>query len=257
LKMSIEEKLREYHGYVRNSVGKWKSQLDISEESIGKILNYLEIFNGRKIRKILRDAVNQNKKLIGSNSCYIFKLGPLGKSGEILAYEFFHTFRNYKHKLKEIWEIPQLPENSKIVFIDDLVGTGTQSVKQLKKLSQMLNPSHSGYLLCLCATPQGIKKIEENTTISVIPGVILKEKTHQHLNDKCNNFNSTEKNFLRDLNARLQDPGRGYYANVGLLLAFYFTVPNNTLPIIWKDNASYKDDSGNQRHWRALLPRDY
>jgi len=255
--MNIEEKLREYHGYVNNSVGKWKTQLNISEKSIGKILNYLEIFNSRKIRTILRGVVKQNKKLIESDNCYIFKFGPVGKSGEILAYEFFHTFRSYKHKLKEIWEIPQLPENSKIVFIDDLVGTGTQSVKQLKKLSQMLNPSHSGYLLCLCATPQGIKKIKENTTISVISGVILKEKTHQHLNDKCNNFDSTEKDFLRDLNARLQDPCRGYYANLGLLLAFYFTVPNNTLPFIWKDKADYLKPSGAKRKWQALLPREY
>lgn len=255
--MNIEEKLRKYQGYVQNSVGRWKSQLNISEESIGKILKYLEIFSSRDIRGILRKVVNQNKKLIENDNCYICKFGPTGKSGDILLYEFFHTFKKYKRKLKETWEIPQLSESSKIVFIDDLVGTGTQSVRYIDKLSQLLNPSHTGYLLCLCATPQGIKKIKENTTISVIAGIILKEDTYQHLNDKCNNFDNTEKNFLRDLNAMLQDPDRGYYANLGLLLAFYFTVPNNTLPFIWKDKADYLDLSGLRRKWRALLPREY
>lgn len=255
--MSVERKLGKYQGYVQNSVGKWKLQLDISNESIRKILNYLEIFSSREIRNILRKVVNRNKKLIESDNCYICKFGAAGKSGDILIYEFYHALQQYKKKIIETWKIPELPENSKIVFIDDLVGTGTQSVRYIDKLSQLLNPSHTGYLLCLCATPQGIKKIKENTTISVIAGVILKENTHQHLNDKCNNFDNTEKNFLRDLNARLQDPDRGYYANLGLLLAFYFTVPNNTLPFIWKDKTDYIDLSGIRRKWRALLPREY
>lgn len=255
--MNTEEKLRKYQGYVENSVGRWRSQLNIHRECTEKILEYLIIFSSRDIRRILRKVVNQNKRLIENENCYILKFGPIGKSGEILMYEFFHTFKKYKHKVKEIWEIPQLPEKSKIVFIDDIVGTGVQSVKHIEKLSQMLNPSHTGYLLCLCATPQGIKKIKENTTISVIAGVVLKENIYQHLNNRCDNFDSTEKGFLKDLNARLQDPDRGYYADLGLLIAFYFTVPNNTLPFIWKDNAPYEDDSGNQRQWRALLPRDY
>ena len=255
--MSIERKLRKYQGYVQNSVGKWKSQLNISNESIRKILKYLEIFSSRDIRGILRKIVNKNKKLIENDNCYICKFGPVGKSGDILIYEFYHALQQYRKKIIETWEIPQLPENSKIVFIDDLVGTGTQSVNHLDKLSQMLNPSHSGYLLCLCATPQGIKKIEENTTISVIAGVILKEDAYQHLNDKCNRFDPREKNFLRELNARLHDPSTGYYANLGLLLAFYFTVPNNTLPFIWKDRTIYVDASGVRRRWQALLPREY
>ena len=255
--MSIEEKLRKYQGYVQNSVGRWKSQLNIAEGSIGKILKYLEIFSSRDIRGILRKVVNQNKKLIENDNCYVCKFGPAGKSGDILLYEFYHTFKKYKHKLKETWEIPQLPESSKVVFIDDLVGTGTQSVRQIEKLSQLLNPSHMGYLLCVCATPQGIKRVEENTTIAVIAGVILKEKTHQHLNDKCGNFDSTEKGLLWDVNTRLHDPDGGYYANLGLLLAFYFAVPNNTLPFIWKDKAEYVDISGARKKWRALLPRQY
>lgn len=255
--MTIENKLLKYSGYIPNSVISWKSQLNIADDSKKKILKYLEIYSSRQIRTILRTIASKNSKIIGNINSYICKFGPVGKSGEILLYEFFHTFKKYRHKIIEIWKIPQLPENSIIIFIDDLVGTGTQSVRQLHKLSQMLNPSHKAYLLCLCATPQGIKKIKENTTVSVMPGIVLMEDTHQHLNDKCTLFDATEKNFLKDLNSKLHDPNRGYYANLGLLLAFYFTVPNNTLPFIWKDGSSYVDEGGATKKWRALLPRDY
>lgn len=154
--MKIENKLSKYSGYIPNSVTRWKSQLNIADESKNKILKYLEIYSSRQIRKILRTIASKNSNIIGNINSYICKFGPVGKSGEILLYEFFHTFKEYRHKIIEIWKIPRLPENSIIIFIDDLVGTGTQSVSQLHKLSQILNPSHKAYLLCLCATPQEI-----------------------------------------------------------------------------------------------------
>ncbi len=256
--MTIEEKLCKYHGYAPRNVDKWKSQLTICTRSINKILKCIQILTGHDIRELFRQIVADRKDIIESDDCYICQFGPTGKSGGLLLYEFVKACKHYKEKIIESWEIPSLPEGSKIIFIDDIVGTGRQSTEYITtKLNKILNSSHKGFLICLCATPQGIKRVEDNTNISVIPGCILDERTKQYLNDKCDIFNREEKEYLKNLNERIHDYSRGFYANMGLLLAFYFSVPNNTLPFIWKEKAVYVDDEGITKKWNALLPRDY
>jgi hypothetical protein len=254
----MENKLRYYNGYIPNTVNKWKKQFEPAHNIADKILNQLHILKSRNIRDLLRNTVQKHRKLLDSDNTRICKFGPIGKSGDILIYEFSHTFRQYRGKIIESWEIPNLSPNSNIVFLDDLIGTGQQSETYItEKLYLLLNPSHKAYLLCICATPQGIERIKKNTCFKPIATFILEEKSHQHFSNKCNIFTEEEKTYLRHISQKLQNPERSYYIKLGLLLAFYFTVPNNTLPIIWKDNAPYEDDSGNQRRWRALLPRDY
>lgn len=256
--MKIESKLSKYNGYVPKLLNGWKSQLNTSDQCISKILKSLWILDSREIRALLRNVVKENIKLIESENCFICKFGPVGKSGEVLLYEFTHTFRKYKRKIIESWNIPSLPENSIIIFLDDLVGTGTQSTNYInEKVIQVLNPSHVAYLLCMCATPQGINNVEENTNFIILPAAVLNQSNYQYLSEECRLFDQSEKDFLIDLNRRLHDPDVGYYEFLGLLLAFYFTVPNNTLPFIWKNKAIYLDENGEQKEWQALLPRYY
>lgn len=257
--MDIEAKLRKYHGYEPGLLEKWCSQFPVTYASLCKtILNCIEIVDARDIRRLLRHAGVAKKALIETNTCFICKFGPVGKSGEILIYEFSHALKKYKNKIIESWEIPRLPEGSTILFLDDLLGTGAQSSTYITdKLNQVLNPSHNAYLLCLFATPQGIKQVEDTTNVTVMACSILGESSHQCLNPKCDIFPTNDKRFLTNLNSSLHDPSTGYYANFGLLLAFYFAVPNNTMPIIWKHGARYSDESGTSKTWCALLPRDY
>lgn len=256
--MQIENKLRSYNGYIPNTINKWKKQFETAHNIADKILNQLYILKSRCIRDLLRKTVQKYRKLIDSNNTYICKFGPIGKSGDVLIYEFAHTFKQYKKKIIESWEIPSLSPNSNIIFLDDLIGTGKQSETYIsEKLHLMLNPSHKAYILCICATPQGIERIKKNTVFEPIATFILKKSAHQYFSDECHVFTEEEKAYLKHISSKLQTPEHSYYTQLGLLLAFYFTVPNNTLPIIWKNKAPYEDNSGNQKQWRALLPRDY
>jgi len=253
----IEKKLSKYNGYISGLVTKWKAQIALSDASIQRILEEIHIFSSREIRSLLRTIVDKKRNIFDKNDCYICKFGYVGKSGEILMYEFFHTFREYRRKIKELWKLPELPESSRVIFIDDLVGSGNQSVKYIKtRLNTLLNPSHKAYLLCLCATPQGIKNVKENTNISVLPALILKERDFQYFSECCKVFDDHAKHYLKELNEKLHSDAGGY-GNLGLLLAFYFTVPNNTLPFIWKDGAEYENSDGVRKKWQALLPREY
>jgi hypothetical protein len=62
-----------------------------------------------------------------------------------------------------------------------------------------------------------------------------------------------EKEKLKELNALL---GRNEF-DIGLLIAFYYGTPNNTMPFIWKNGFKYTDKKGCNDTWFALLPRKY
>lgn len=255
----MERKLSKYNGYRKKSFVKWKAQMTLADKTIRKVIANLKIFTSREIRTMLRGAIKKNKKLFDDKDCYICKFGSVGKSGDLLMYEFSHTFPQYRRRLIETWEIPALPEGSSIVFVDDLVGSGKQSVDHInEKLNTLLGASFKAYLLCICATPQGKKHVEHNSDMKVIECLLLEEVRSQFLNESCEVFDKDEKKDLKEINRRLNssDFASGY-GNLGLLIAFYFTIPNNTLPFLWMDKYKYRNESGVEKSWFALLPRAY
>lgn len=253
----FEEKLKRYNGYRDRSTWIWKKQMAISLGITKKVLNEIKILTATDIRKMLRDAVEQNRILFNSKDCYICKFGKPGKSGDIILYEFFHGCSEYRNRVIEPWKIPSLPEKAKIVFLDDLVGSGQQSVGYISQtMNLFLNPSHEAFLLSLCATPQGLEYVKRNTNFDTICSLILNETEYQHYNSKSCIFNAREREIMMDINDGLKGSGRTLF-DKGLLIAFYYAVPNNTMPFIWKDNYNYIDKKGNTKSWFALLPREY
>lgn len=256
-KRSVEDKLRIYNGYRHNSIFQWQEQLGLSWKITRKILRELKIITSADIRQMLRKIVNQNKNLFDSQDCYICKFGKAGKSGEVMLYEFSHSCKEIQNKVIELWQIPSLPENSKIVFLDDLVGTGRQSVGYIiSTLNYFLNPSHQAYLLSLCCTPQGQNRVHINTNFRIISCLIMSEPEYQHYSNQSKVFNEKERSLIRKINEQL-DTGSSAKFDKGLLIAFYYSVPNNTMLIIWKDNWEYLDKRRETRNWFALLPREY
>lgn len=228
----------------------------ISWNTATKVLAELKIINAKEIRQMLQQVTVQNKDLFDSKDCYVCKFGGPGKSGDILLYEFRHGCPQYRKFIIEPWEIPSLPEKSRVVFIDDLVGTGAQSVEYIyNTLNLFLNPSHEAYLLSLCGTPQGIAYVRENTNFTLMCSHVLDEEHCQHY-AKSKVFNDKERQMINRINDMLKVKGEKSF-DKGLLLAFYYSVPNNTMPFIWKDDFQYLDQSGKREKWYALLPRRY
>ena len=231
--------------------------MGLSWNTACKILTELRIFTSPEIRQMLIQTVKQNEELFNSTNCYICRFGRPGKSGEIILYEFSHGCFDYRNRIIEMSQIPYLPENSTIVFVDDLLGTGRQSIDYIStNVTPFLNWSHNPFLLSLCATPQGIQNVRDNTDFRVIPHLILDDPEFQHYSDKSKIFDDKERTAIREINNMLHG-SKGDIFDRGLLIAFYYSVPNNTMPLIWKDNYEYSDRKGNRRKWFALLPRHY
>ncbi len=250
-----EKKLMRCQGYRPNSIVRWKRQNGLGWTINFKILRGLKVFCSVKIRKIISEIVRSNAGLFSQKSFFITSFGSEGKSGGMICYEFRHSKLVDATRFVKSSDIAKLPLNSTIIFVDDLVSTGTQSLDYINdKLNLLLSPSHSAILLTICATPNGIKKIRENSNFKVLTGVTIQEERYQYYSTKCHYFDDVEKRAIKELNSKLKDPAKQDYDR-GFLIAFYYSVPNNTMPIIWKDNYKYVTKDGGTSTWFALLPR--
>ena len=45
--------------------------------------------------------------------------------------------------------------------------------------------------------------------------------------------------------------------NKNIPFAFFYSIPDNALPALWKDAVPYTDGTGLHQEWYGLLPRDY
>lgn len=252
---SQEQRLLRCQGYRPNSIIKWKKQTGLNWKTTFKILRGLQIFDSAKIQEIIRRIVTDNSELFARENLFIMPFGGEGKSGGMICYEFSHAELVDTQYFKHSSEIVRLPVGSTIIFVDDLIGTGTQSLGHINdKLNLVLSPSHQAVLLTICATPEGTRKVTDNSNFKVITGVELNEVEYQHYSASSTHFSGLEKEKLIRINSKLKNSAKFDYDR-GLLVAFYYAVPNNSMPIIWKDGYKYKKNDSSQQEWFALLPR--
>lgn len=170
-------------------------------------------------------------------------------------YDFRHTADfEKKFRIVDSSKISDIPSKSRIVFVDDLIGTGRQSAEYIeKRLFKLLSPSHRPCLFSICGTPSGIKYVTEKSGFDVICACELKEEVYDHFHPSNQCFTDSEKGKMKFLNSLL---GKNDY-EIGLLIAFYYGTPNNTMPFIWKDGWKYTRVDGDKDNWFALLPRKF
>jgi len=250
-----EKKLMRCERYRSNSILKWKRQCGFGWTTTFKILNGLKIFDGEKIRQIIGKIISDNNVLFKRKKLFITSFGEEGKSGGVICYEFRHAKLIARSCFTKIFDIVKLPPNSTIIFVDDLIGTGNQSLNYINsKLNLLLSPSHNAILLTICATPEGIEKVTNNSNFEVLPGMVLNKDQYQYYSEDCNYFNPIEKEKIREINWKLKKALIPDY-DLGLLIAFSYSTPNNTMPIIWKEGCEYITKNQKLENWFALLPR--
>jgi hypothetical protein len=252
-----EDRLRIYNGYIEFTLFKWLYANKINPFLGLKILKKLKIYSSRNIRDKFRTIIEENIVLFDDPKTFFTSFGSpdiIYKSGNRLITDFRNTNKKYEDKIIPIWKIPTLDEDSNIIFFDDLVGTGRQSTDYIKEISGLLNSSHKAYLFSICATDDGLRLINDTTTFNASATDVLTKQEHYYTNDECKYFTDKEKVTINKKIDLLKSRNAKY--NLGLLVAFEHSAPNNTIPIIWKDKFRYKAN-GAEKTWVALLPREY
>lgn len=232
----------------------WLGQFD--EEDRPVVQELLAGFDYTSTKRLKKIVVDLNKavedKLSGAASIWYVPVGYVAKSGSIIAY-FFRTLNNISLNQfvapSDLGSLPLIP-NTHIVFLDDYTGSGHQASQVWENVARPIatNPNVHFTYAVLVAHEKGLAHIKRATKFNAITARVLTEA------DKP--FSQESKLFPDpDKRARAMEVARKYgqrvYPNHALgyrdtqgLLGFFFSTPNNTLPIFWSS----------ENGWKPLLP---
>lgn len=182
---------------------------------------------------------------------------PQAKSAHIILRMFEKRLNVDKSRLAAAEELPQLAASGvdTILFIDDLLGTGTQFVEEFA-IPHHLNTAPASLRLIyapLVAHQEGLKMIADNVpSVSVVSAEILGPE-HAIFGPNGNTFGDSVNsavsawNFYREL-LHGRGIGTALRGFGDLELAFFFehATPDNSLPIFWWNNSP---------QWKPLFHR--
>lgn len=132
----------------------------------------------------------------------------------------------------------------RLVFIDDLAGSGTQAKrysKDLLKQVKTLNPDIEAEYHVLFGTTAAIEEIEEKALFDKVQAVCELDPTFRAVSSDSRYFPShfdgidseASSEVAHSYGKQLWPRWPLGYRNAQLLLGFAHNIPNNTLPILW------------------------
>ena len=226
----------------------WIDQFD--EEDLGtalELLHCLTVYSADAVRQMCQMAVQLLRKKIGDESeVLVVPVGPASKSGHMLAY-FFRTATDLKSS--QFMSGPQdsrLESARVIAYLDDYVGTGDQFLRWRDSFRRDLKGRSVRELyVSLVGVDRGLERIRETAGIDTVCTDIRGERS---------DCSSVPDDFLEKYSAGLyqvrgQDMWDGY-GHARATVAFFYNVPNNTVPIVWSDGCNSRG-----QEWEPLLTR--
>jgi hypothetical protein len=156
----------------------------------------------------------------------------------------------------DLFRQPMLPDNDPkklgnddvVVLLDDFSGTGNQVCDAWNDPATSFGALLAGvgqvYLVLVAASTAARKRISNETSISPFPVHELRESDNI-FSDHCTHFTIDDKaNLLRYCTIADKRLPKGF-GDCGLVVIFQHRPPNNSIPILHKDN----------RRWTGLFPR--
>ena len=236
------------------------------------------ILEGAKLQALskVEDAIQAKRKEIGGkawtivrgkadNLCISYVDSEM-KSGATTARELAKRLRPGKYGATDSiaeWMELHSDKDALAVFVDDFGGTGQTLLNGLKKFYEQLKSERNltrflneRRILCylLYAFPEALKLLRSSyPSIHFLAANVFDEEVRA-LDDNAGIFqNANEIKFAKEV---LLQVGRELYrqhplgyGDLGGLVAFHNTLPNNTLPIFWCSGTV------NGRPWKPLFPR--
>jgi hypothetical protein len=181
-------------------------------------------------------------------------VGYVAKSGSLVTYFYkkqndiqgarFIAAADFREKLSD--------EQTPIVFLDDYIGSGHQATEFWKTVIEPIGSHESRSNLIfgsLVGYTRGIEQLRQSTGFTPIVVDVLAD-ADRPFSDSSSLFpDPKEREHARSVvekyGSRLY-PNHPYgYADSQSLVGFFYSTPNNTLPIFWSP----------RQNWQPLLPR--
>lgn len=217
----------------------------------------------QRIRRKCRDTSNSSliRKLYAQelSSTRFIGVGNPSESGAHLLYYFRQVNYLPKNLFVDLSEINHRNSPvSRYVFLDDLVGSGTQASRYLtENLSKIRNYNSNLDLrfMSLFATTEGLNKLNDYGMFNGKAVCLFElDETYKAFDKSSRYFSKTPLHQIDDLfkiasfyGRKLQPMQALGYKNGQLMLGFSHNTPDNTLPIFW--------DEGHSVSWSPVFIR--
>lgn len=259
----IMEKINDINQFVWNQkigkpvILKWLDNFDEGERELAlELLVKFIYYKNEEIGSLLKTAYNMlihelcfelEKEssdedphvFLSQNFCFFGMGGNPSKSGEYLLLRFRQLNNLHPDIFPE--SLNSIPTGiERIVFIDDLIGSGKQAKdywnEKVKNMSES-NTRIQFYYLSLFGTEEGINEVKAETKLKII--TVNKLTDENKVFSKISEYFETEKKretmeaICKKHGANLYSDGPLGFGNSQLFIGFEYNTPDNTLPIIW------------------------
>jgi hypoxanthine phosphoribosyltransferase len=242
-----------------NKIGKFISQTE--DREVGNILLELlqsyNYYSRSAVHNILIDFCNEIENVLcldKDTTIYsrIEKDSKIASSSTLLEeYKIINEIgSNYSHDISKL-HINQFDYISNIVFIDDVIGTGSTIIKFFKKYIDKIKKC-TVVLFCIEAMEEGKKAVEQYFIENEIPHIVVVYReankafdSNGIYKDKASEEREKLYNFEKNLARGREDYALGLNQSEALI-SFYRNTPNNTISSYWKPYSN----------WSPLFERD-
>lgn len=233
------------------AVASWLEQFKDEERPvIQKLLLAFKYYSSKKVAYLVKELY----KSVSSNlrkpkeMIWFVPVGYVAKSGSIIAY-YFRTQNNLPQDRfiapSDISTLP-LTKDEAVVFLDDFLGSGNQACQVWQNVVIPTKKSADcqfAYAV-LVGFQNGLENVRSCTGFKAFAVEILTEE-HLPFSPDATLFSSNaEKQNAKEI---VQKYGSRLYPNHPLgyrdsqgLVGFFYSTPNNSLPIFWSTESSWK-----------------
>jgi hypothetical protein len=254
----FDDFLKRFDGEIsRDVLKKWLDQFTEEEQPfVFKLLAKFRYYSSVRVLRLVQDlhARIQQAAGVGLNHQWYVPVGYVAKSGSAIA--LFYKKQNELGGSRFLWasdlKAEHFRDDSAIIFLDDFIGSGRQSAQFWKNVIQPLVPKKSTckvILGTLVGYEAGIRYLKETTGFMPVVVDTLTE-SDRPFSDHSDVFPKPEEREKArstvEKYGKLLYPRYPFgYASAQSLVGFFYSTPNNTLPIFWST----------EEHWQPLLPR--
>lgn len=233
---------------------RWLSQFPLSDQPLAKelALNF-RYYSLRRMNAALRRLYTQvlEAAQVPEDRLKFIPVGYVAKSGSVIAYYFRKQNQLTEDRFLSSNHVALLEHDETLVpvLIDDFIGSGHQSLQVVNEL-RAAAPAFNGKVLiaAMVGLEAGIDFLSKDPKIVPIVADIVKSSDLPFA-DPSTIFPESN-NRLAALNVMTKHGQRLYpqhplgYSRSEGLIGFFYSTPNNTLPVFWSSEGG----------WSPLLP---
>lgn len=240
------------HAINVNSIDRWLDQFDSTDKDLAaRILDCVEFISleqiGIAFRQILAELrgwhIEENQRV--GKWRFVPLSGSPGESGDSMIHRFRLANRLNFRKYNELFVYrsqlmsERLTEEDSIVFIDDFSGTGKQVCDFWTEFQELLPEQPTTYLVLAGVNNQAKQKIDEETDFQVVSQYEF-NNSDNIFSDSCRHFTQDEKDKILRYCRRADRTNPRGFGECGLVLIFAHNTPNNSIPILHANRASWE-----------------